>query len=141
MTEHFGKMVYLASPYSHADKAVEEARFLAAVKACGWLMNNIPDVQMFYSPIAHTHPIAVNCVMPGDWLFWMNCDKAVLSRCSEIWVFCIPGWTTSTGVTAERKIAEEYGLTTKFVIPMADGTYQITEAEPSEAAQCTSGCA
>jgi len=126
-------MVYLASPYTHTDKSVRASRFLAVIKACGWLMTNASHVQMFYSPIAHTHPIAEICVLPGNWEFWEACDKAMLSRCSEIWVFCLSGWTKSTGVNAERKIATEYGLPCKFVIPQPDGSYVISNTEPEDA--------
>ena len=103
----FGKMVYLASPYTHENREVETERFIAAVKACGWLMVNISDVQMIYSPIAHTHPIADVCTLPGFWSFWEACDKCMLSRCDEIWILTLDGWETSTGVTAERQIAYE----------------------------------
>jgi hypothetical protein len=133
MPDTFGKMVYLASPYSHPDKTVEEERFIAACKACGWLMNNVKDVTMFYSPIAHTHPISVHCTLPGHWQFWSAADETMLSRCNAIWVLCIPGFTKSTGVNAERKIAAKFGLEVRFMIPAADGTYLVTEAEPSEA--------
>ncbi len=132
MSDFFGKMVYLASPYSHADKAVEAERFTAAVKACGWLMNNCPDIQCFFSPIAHSHAISLVCILPGAWQFWAAADEALLSRCSEIWVLCIPGWRTSTGINAEIKIAVKYGLGVKYVIPQEDGTYQITEIEPND---------
>ncbi len=130
MPEPFGKMVYLASPYTHPDKQVQADRFLTVVKACGWLMVNATQVQMIYSPIVHTHPIADACTLPGHWQFWETCDKALLSRCNEIWVFCIPGWTKSTGVKAERKIASDYGLATRFVVAQPDGTYSITDTEP-----------
>jgi Domain of unknown function (DUF1937) len=137
MSEPFGKMVYLASPYSHPDKSVEVERFVAACKACGWLMNNVKDVTMFYSPIAHTHPISLHCVLPGHWQFWATADETVLSRCNAIWVLCIPGWTKSTGVNAEKRIAAKFGLEVRYVIPSipmatTDG-YTITEIEPSEA--------
>lgn len=125
-------MIYLASPYTHADKSVQVDRFTAVVKACGWLMVNIHEIQMFYSPIAHTHPIAETCTLPGNWPFWEACDKAVLSRCSEIWVFCIDGWAKSTGVNSERKIAVEYGLPCRFVIPQSDGFYIISDTEPDD---------
>jgi hypothetical protein len=132
MSEPFGKMVYLASPYTSPDKAVEAERFLAACKACGWLMNNRPDIQMFYSPIAHTHPIAQVCTLPGVWQFWAAADEAILSRSSEIWILCIPGRKKSTGVNAEIKIAAKFGLSIKYVIPHADGKYEVTETEPND---------
>lgn len=133
MLEPFGKMVYLASSYTHADKSVQADRFLAVVKACGWLMSNVPEIQMFYSPISHTHPIAEVCKLPGFWEFWETCDKAMISRCSEIWVFCVNGWTKSTGVNAERKIAAEYKLPCRFVVPQPDGSYTVSDMEPEDA--------
>jgi len=132
MSEPFGKMVYLASPYTHADKAVEAQRFDAACRCCGWLMNHRPDIQMFYSPIAHTHPIAQVCTLPGVWQFWATADEAILSRCTEIWVLCIAGWKKSTGVTAEIKIASRLGIGVKYVIPHESGNYIVTETEPNE---------
>lgn len=132
MSEVFGKMVYLASPYTSPDKAVEAERFLAACKACGWLMNNRPDAQMVYSPIAHTHPITLVCTLPGIWQFWAAADEAVLSRSSEIWILCIPGRKKSTGVNAEIKIAQRLALNIQYVIPQEDGSYVVTETEPND---------
>jgi hypothetical protein len=128
----FGKMVYLASPYTHENREVETERFIAAVKACGWLMVNISYVQMIYSPIAHTHPIADVCTLPGFWSFWEACDKCMLSRCDEIWILTLDGWETSTGVTAERQIASEYGLKEKFVVPQSDGGYAVEAYEKKQ---------
>jgi len=128
----FGKMVYLATPYSHPDKEVQRQRYEQALKACGWLMNNTPDVQMFYSPIAHTHPISEVCTLPGDWKFWATADEAILSRSSEIWVLCIAGRKKSTGVNAELAIAHRMGLGVKYVIPQVNGAYVVTEVEPNE---------
>lgn len=131
MPEPFGKMVYMASPFTHADKAVEEFRYTEAAKACGWLMNNVPDIQCFYSPIASVHLVAKTCKLPGHWEYWATVDECILSRCTEIWTLCIPGWKTSTGVNAERKIAARVGLGEKFVVPNPDGTYSITDSEPA----------
>lgn len=47
-------MIYLASPYSHPDPAVEELRFEAACEAACKLMQQGHHV---FSPIAHTHPV------------------------------------------------------------------------------------
>jgi uncharacterized protein DUF1937 len=95
-------------------------------------MNNRPDVQMFYSPIAHTHPIAQVCTLPGVWQFWATADEAILSRSSEIWILCIPGRKKSTGVNAEIKIATRCGLGIKYLIPQEDGSYVVTETEPND---------
>jgi hypothetical protein len=49
-------MIYLASPYSHPDPAVREARFREACRAAAKLMRL---GQPAFSPIVHGHPIAV----------------------------------------------------------------------------------
>ncbi len=130
--EFFGQLVYLASPYTHKDKAMWTVRFHAAVDCMGWLMNNVKDGRYFYSPIAHTHPIAERCTLPIEWEFWAHFDECILSRCSEMWILTIPGFTASTGVKAERKIAEKFGVPIRFVIPQADGTYTMTDTEPED---------
>lgn len=126
--EHKGRLVYLASPYSSPDKALQEYRFVAVAIAAGWVMNNYPDLK-FFSPITHTHPIAMHCKLPGHWEFWATYDQCMLSRCDEFWVLAIPGFKESTGVNAERKIAAELGLPIKFLVP--NGTeYELSDVEP-----------
>ncbi len=129
--EHKGRLVYLASPYSSPDKALQEYRFAAAALACGWLMDQYKDLS-FFSPITHTHPIAVHCKLPGYWQFWAAYDRCMLSRCDELWVLCIDGWRTSNGVTAELKIARETGMPIHYVVPAHPDEYTITEIEPDE---------
>lgn len=129
--EFFGKLIYLASPYTHKDKAMWTVRFHKVVDCCGWMMNNHRD-KYFYSPIAHTHPIAERCTLPIEWEFWANFDECILSRCSEMWILTIPGFSVSTGVKAERKIAERFGLPVRFIIPQADGTYTVSDTEPED---------
>ena len=36
-----GKLIYVASPFSHPDKVVEEARNVAVAKATGYLMGSL----------------------------------------------------------------------------------------------------
>lgn len=130
--EHFGRLVYLASPLTNPDAAVRAQRTAAVGKACGWLMNNRQDV-FFFSPICSADAIAKECELPYQWEFWSAIDECMLSRCEEIWVLCIPGFQKSTGVTAERKIAARLGLPLKFVIPQEDSTYVVTDVEPEDA--------
>lgn len=117
----------MASPYSSPNKVTQELRFLSVVIATGWLMGNIREYK-FFSPISHTHPIATYCQLRGDWQFWAEYDQCVLSRCDEIWVLRLDGWQTSSGVTAELKIAAEIGLPVKYVYPNEDGTYRVEAA-------------
>ena len=129
---HHGRLVYLASPLTHSDAAVRLERSVAVARAAGWFMNNQHDIH-FFSPIAYAHLIASECTLPYEWHFWEELDECMLSRCEEFWVLCIPGFKKSTGVNAERKIAERLGLPCKWVIPQANGSYIVSETEPEDA--------
>lgn len=125
-----GKLIYVASPYTSPDKAMQEYRFVAVAIAAGWLMNKYQELS-FFSPITHTHPIASHCTLPGHWQFWAAYDQCVLSRCDEIWILCLDGWRKSTGVTAELKIARDAGLPVRYVVPAAPSEYTVSESEPA----------
>lgn len=108
------ELVYLASPYSHPDPAVREARFRAACAAAAHLMR---AGVLVFSPIAHTHPIACAGGLPTGWEFWERYDRAVLAACGELAVLKLPGWTESKGIRAEIVIARELGSPVRYVEP------------------------
>lgn len=105
-------LIYLASPYSHADPAVRQQRFETVCFVAANLMREGTHV---YSPIAHTHPIALKGDLPKGWDFWEAFDRKMLAACQECWVVMMDGWRESKGVQAEIKIAEEMGLPVKYV--------------------------
>lgn len=107
-------LVYLAAPYSHPDPAVREARFQAANRAAGAMMAEGLHV---FSPISHTHPIALCCDLPLGWDYWEAFDRAILSRCSSVVVLRLDGWKESTGVRHEMAIAAELDLPVSFRDP------------------------
>lgn len=110
-------LVYLASPYSHPDPKIVEARFRAVCKEAARLMR---QGVFLYSPIAHTHPLAVYGMLPGSWDFWERYDQMMMDRCDELWILCLDGWQRSTGVTAETDWAYKAGKYIKYVIPEED---------------------
>ena len=67
-------MIYLASPYSHPDPKVREARWREACRTAAFLMKG---GQFVFSPIAHRHPIA-EFGLPGGWEFWERFDREML---------------------------------------------------------------
>jgi sugar phosphate isomerase/epimerase len=99
--------IYLASPYSHQDPAVREARWRAVCAVAARLMGAGLYV---YSPIAHTHPIAEAGDLPKGWDYWQGFDRAMLAHAKELWVVTMEGWDQSAGVKAEVEIAQELGL-------------------------------
>lgn len=100
-------LTYLATPYSHPLTEIREARFQAAAFVAGELMKT---GKFIYSPIAHSHSIALATDMPTGWDFWEKQDMVMLDRSSELIVLMLPGWDTSTGVNAETVEARRLGL-------------------------------
>lgn len=108
------ELTYLACPYSHKDRFVRVARWIAANKAAAKLMS---AGQYVFSPISHTHPIeeASEGKLPMGWEFWEGFDRQYLNFCKKIIVLRIPGWETSKGVTAEIKIGGELGIPVEYM--------------------------
>lgn len=105
-------LIYLASPYSHPDPAVQEQRFNAVCWAAARLMR---DGHLIFSPIAHTHPIAQAGGLPGDWEFWRKYDHAMLDVSAELWVLRLDGWEQSQGVKAEIEYMRGRGKPVRFI--------------------------
>ena len=107
-----GSIVYLATPYSHDDPEIRRQRFEIVNRIAAKMMS---EGKIVYSPISHTHPIALAGDLPTGWDFWKKYDRAMLAACSEVTVVCQPGWDESVGVKAEVKIAVEMGLPVVFM--------------------------
>lgn len=105
-------LIYLASPYSHPDPEVRRQRFDTVCFAAAGFMR---EGHHIFSPIAHTHPIAMQGDLPKGWEFWAEYDRKIIAVCGELWVLQMDGWRESQGVAAEVKIAEEYGLPVRYV--------------------------
>jgi hypothetical protein len=100
-------LVYLASPYTHPDPAVMQRRF---EEICAVAARFIKRGEHIFSPIAHTHPIALAGELPANFWYWEQYAKEMLSVCGELWVYEMDGWRESKGIALEIKIAEELGL-------------------------------
>ena len=106
---------YLAAPYRHKDPAVVEQRVQRINAAAAQLMEGGDFV---FSPISHSHPIAMAGNLPTDWTYWEKYDRAMLETCCRLVVLTLPGWTESEGVTAEIDIAAELGLPVTYMEPI-----------------------
>lgn len=96
--------VYLAIPYA----GCEEWSAKTANKITADLM--IQGIHVF-SPISHTHMIAQEHNLPGDWKFWESIDKRWIETMDEIWVVAsdMDKVKKSTGVQAEIQYAKSLG--------------------------------
>lgn len=109
--------IYLASPYSHPDSVVRESRYLEAVEAAGKLMQERPGCAVF-SPIAHSHMIAVQTKLPGGFDFWQAQDVGFIDHwATRVAVLKLEGWQESRGVQAEIARAEARGLPVEYLEP------------------------
>ena len=106
------KLIYLATPYSHPDQKIREERFRIVNYMAGKLMSK---GDIIYSPISHTHPIALEYELPLDWEFWNKQCIAYLQLSEKVIVLMQDGWKESVGVTAEIKIAKEMGIPIEYI--------------------------
>ncbi len=107
-------MLYLASPYTHRDPRVREARFDAACRATA---NMVRTGQVVFSPVVHSHPL-VRFDLPTDWEYWERCDREYLRHATELVVLKLDGWRESVGVQAEIDLALDMGLPIRFLDPI-----------------------
>lgn len=91
-------MIYLASPYHHADVNEMQYRFECVCNAVVRLMQ---QGHVVYSPIAHNHYLAQNFSLPRDWSFWERFDLHMIDKADEVWVLQLDSWHLSTGIQAE----------------------------------------
>ncbi|WP_265822537.1 DUF1937 family protein [Geovibrio ferrireducens] len=115
------KKIYLAIPYTHEDENIRQYRFEVANEIAAKLMK---EGDFVYSPISHSHPL-VRYGLPVEWDFWADYDTTFIEWADALYVVAIDGWQTSTGVTAEIKIAQSLGKEIRFISPVSN--------EPAEA--------
>lgn len=91
-----------------------ESRFEAACRVAGVLMN---QGEIVYSPIAHTHPIAVRCDLPRGWDYWRQFDYDMLAAAQKLVVVKMDGWEQSRGIAGEIEIAATLGKPIEYMEP------------------------
>jgi hypothetical protein len=104
-------MIYLASPYWHADLAIRNQRFRAACRATAQMIQEGTTV---FSPVVYGHALAGEG-LPGDWSFWEGHDAEYLMLCDEVVVLQVDGWKESERVREEVRLAEQLGKLVRYV--------------------------
>jgi len=104
-------MIYLASPYSHPDPAIQEERYREALQCVHYYAKRGLVV---YSPIVHWHNVAKEFELPGDAAFWAKQNQAMLEKASQIIVLNIEGWKESKGLDQEIGWAEMLNIPISF---------------------------
>ena len=93
-------LCYLATPYSKYAAGIDRA-FIDAAKLAALLLRAGLKV---YSPIAHTHPLAIHGKLdPFDHSTWLPFDHAMMKACDVLLVAHMDGWQESHGIAEEIK--------------------------------------
>ena len=114
--------IYLASPFSHPDPAVQKQRYEAACRAAAELTR---QGKTTFSPIVLSYNLC-HYGLPLDWRFWQRHDLKFLAMCSEVVVLKFDEWEKSVGVQAEIAAARAMGKPVTFldVVNAADENRQ-----------------
>lgn len=98
--------IYLAVPYTHISPFVRERRFEMVNYKAAELMK---EGHIVFSPISHSHPIAVQENLPLTAEFWQQMNESFLDWCDSVYVYRLAGWQGSTGIQSEIEYAIKTG--------------------------------
>lgn len=97
-------LLYVATPYSKYP-AGTEAAFEAAAAITARLMQMGLKV---FSPIAHSHPLAVHGdIDPLDHSIWLPFDRVMMAKADALLVVMMDGWEQSFGIQHEIEIFQK----------------------------------
>jgi hypothetical protein len=113
---------YLASPYSKYPDGLEAA-FRDVCRATAHLITNSVKV---YSPIAHTHPVAIHGdVDPLDHSIWLPADEPMMRAAHGLIVCKMETWEISYGIGVEIRLFQDMG---RPIVYMDYPSWELAEA-------------
>lgn len=91
-------LIYVATPYTKYPDGIT----LAFIHACKLTARLLRRGLKVYSPIAHTHPIAIHgSIDPLDLSIWLPFDGAMMEKADCLLVAMMQGWESSAGIKHE----------------------------------------
>ena len=106
-------LCYLATPYSKYSGGDLALAFQHAAQLAAQLM--LCGVKV-YSPIAHTHPLAIyGNIDPLDHKIWLPFDEAIMDKADALAVAKTEGWEQSTGIKHEIGVFTAAGKPVYYV--------------------------
>lgn len=105
---------YLATVYSKHPDGIDAAHVMACRAAADLIRAGIP----VFSPIAHTHPIAIHgAIDPLDHSIWLPADAPMMAGARGLIVYCSEGWRDSYGIGEEIKAFTTAGKSIVHMTP------------------------
>jgi len=95
--------IFLCAPYTNHDPEIVNARVTAINAHAAFLMN---QRHIVFSPISHSHPIAIENDMPTTFEFWQRQNREFIVWCDVVMVLRLNGWQESRGLVDEMKYAK-----------------------------------
>ena len=106
---------YIATPYTKYQKGVQEA----FEEACAAAAIMIRAGYRVFSPIAHTHSIAVYGEIPlADHNIWLPADRPFMDTAGGLVVVKMEGWDSSVGVLHEIDVFNKAKKPIEYLVPM-----------------------
>lgn len=112
-----GRFYYLASPYTHRLRHVQEQRYAEVTTYAGALL--AAGVHVF-APIVQTHRAAGMFNLPGNFEWWLDYNKAFMDASAGTILADIDGWRQSRGVAQEMAYTREQGKPVYRAVLMND---------------------
>jgi len=107
-------IVYLATPYTRYPTGIVQA----FRDACTIAAKLVKDGVSVYSPIAHTHPIAIHGeIDPLDLAIWIPFDHAMLGVSDALLVAKMLSWELSYGIKQESEFFRKANKPIFFLNP------------------------
>lgn len=114
-------LIYLASPYSKYPAGIEQA-FRDVSALAGRLLTQGLKV---YSPIAHTHPIAIHGNLdPFDHAIWLPFDGSMMRASQAMLIARMEAWDKSFGIGEEIKVFDAAGKPIFHIDPVTLEVWQ-----------------
>jgi hypothetical protein len=105
---------YLASPYSKYPDGIRAAFEDVCKQTALLIRHKIP----VYSPIAHTHPVAIHGALdPYAHDIWLPADEPLMHGAKGLIVCQMPTWDISYGIGVEIKAFEAAGKPVVYMTP------------------------
>lgn len=108
------ELVYVGTPYTRYPKGIE----MAFIDACKLTARLLKEGIKVYSPIAHTHPVAIHGkIDPLDLNTWLPFDAAIMAKADAMIVAQMESWDRSTGVAHEIAVFKAAGKPIFYLDP------------------------
>lgn len=104
-------MIYIASPYSSPIAGAHQLRF---EKVRGFTIHMLSQGFVAFSPIVYAHEMAEMSQLPTTAQYWMRFNNDILRHAEGVFVYMLPGWKESKGVTIETNLARALGIPVSF---------------------------